>query len=432
MKRLFMFVLICLLFPFLLCAQTGISVSSYSIDLKPGITDKWAGVTLICRFIPQEEMKNVQFIFSSEAKISSLRWLKGKQWLKAGFRKNGKDSILVAGREKLLKGKEYTLRFIYRYPAGRLNDTLLMLDRGHRWYPLIMDRIAPFKLTCRVPSKYNVLTAGRETGVKKGAEKLIRFESGGPVFKIPAVIFNPARFAPVQGKYADAYILTADKEKFAAALKRCEPAFEYLEKTFGVRGNEKLKLIEVKDFPGVNICSGLLMCGAETMKLICSGYDDPLHLAIVQQWFGARVFARYGGKGFPFLSISLPHYIRYRYMRELKGEGEYEKLLKEAALTYGRIKGSEKEVPVIEINSPDTPEKGIALYAKGPLILSAIEKEMGSDSFGYFLKCLYDDFSGKIMSLDDFEAYLARDDDHGEILNLFRKLMNSKAAEFNL
>jgi hypothetical protein len=406
--------------------SAGTKINSYSMDVKVIKSSPNININAECSITPDGNSPGVQLIFSSVAKIKNVSYQKGKSWVNLPYKVNGKDSLLIKTKGPFKKDKNYFLRFAYSFPAGKLNDTLLMLDRGHRWYPLIMDQIVPFKIKCEVPAGYSVLSAGNLTDKKEGKKNIFIWESKLPVFKIPLVIFNPAKFKKESDRRADIYSYSINSEKANQMLGKINGVMDYGNATYGEYTFNKLTLIEVKEFPGVNVCSGLLMVGTQSLKAICNGDDDLLYLPVVQQWFAAGVFAKYGTKGFFFLTISLPHYLRLMYIRQNMGEEAYNKALTEPLAGYKEFAGKEKDIPLIDVDAPNTREKGMVLYAKGPYIISKIENEMERKQFETLLKCLYSEFNGEILTLAEFEKYLAKDDEQGEIINLFRKLISSK------
>lgn len=408
-------------------AQTNnLKINSYSIDVKVNKNSSNINVNTVCNVSSGDNLENTQFVFSSSAKIKSINYLNGKSWTKVPYRVNGKDSLLLKTKGYFKKDKSYSVKFIYSFPAGKLNDTLLMLDRGNRWYPLIMDQIVPFKIICEVPAGYKVLSAGNLANRQEGKKNKYVWESRMPVFKLPLIIYNEKKFKYESNKWADIYFYGVSQDKAQMVLDKISGIMNYNSIKLGEYPFNKLTIIEVKEFPGVNVCSGLLMIGTQSLDAVCNGNDDIIALPVAQQWFAAGVFAKYGGKGFFFLTISLPHYLRLMYIRQNQGEDAYNKALMEPVTAYLEFAGKEKDIPLIDIDAPNSREKGIVLYGKGPYIISKIENEMERKQFEALLRLLYINFKGKILTFSQFEEYLAKDDEQGEIMNLFRKLISGK------
>jgi hypothetical protein len=160
--------------------------------------------------------------------------------------------------------------------------------------------------------------------------------------------------------------------------------------------------------------------------MINKGYRDGLMLTIAQQWFGANVLADFSEPGFFFFTISLPHYLKLMYIRDKEGAEAFNKALLKPLDKYKEFARSESDIPIIDVDMPNTREKGLILYAKGPYVLIIIAQEMGTETWKLFLRDIYSTFIGEIMTLDDFEIYINKYDTSGKTLALFKKLINEK------
>ncbi len=123
--------------------------------------------------------------------------------------------------------------------------------------------------------------------------------------------------------------------------------------------------------------------------MINKGFKDFLILTIAQQWFTANVFADFSKPGFFFFTISLPHYLKLMYIRDNEGEAEFNDALFKPLDKYKEFAGSESDIPIIDVDMPNTREKGMILYAKGPYVLKILAEEMGVETWKLFLKDLY-------------------------------------------
>ena len=56
------------------------------------------------------------------------------------------------------------------------------------------------------------------------------------------------------------------------------------------------------------------MVGSTYIDQFKKGHYENLHLSIAAQWIAAGVFFKLFGKGFWFLQLSLPHYLRLMYL----------------------------------------------------------------------------------------------------------------------
>lgn len=415
----------------ILSQTTLINITSYDIDTKLTLNSENLDITLLCQIQPSDSLSEVQFIFSSESKIHSIKYLKDDNWLSIPYQFNGKDSLLLLFENEILPDSKYDLRFEYSFPASLLKDSMVIIDRGHRWYPLILDQVAPFKLTCNVPKGFQVLAAGDLIYVKDDEDNTtFLWESKLAVFKLPLIIFNHARFK--ESKYdsaginIDFFYLNADSIEALRVVKEAANSMIYYSEHIGKYPYKKLTLFEMTKWEGINIGSGLLTVGTSSLEMFKQGYYEGLNLTTVQQWIGAGVFAKYGSPGFWFLSLSLPHYLRLMYLYQTQGAEMFLKSMSEPLEKYREFAGKENDIPIINIDSPNSREKSLVLYGKGPYILSKIHRAMGDEKWLSFLQNLYESFRGKILTYDEFENQISRYDENGIILALLKKLISEK------
>lgn len=415
----------------ILCQTSFVNINSYASDAKSTLNSENLDITLLCQIQPSNSLTEVQFIFSSESNINSVKYLKDDNWINIPYQFNGKDSLLLFFESGILPDNKYDLRFEYSFPTNFFKDSLGIIDRGHRWYPLILDQVAPFKLTCNVPKGFHVLSAGDLISVQENeVNKTFVWESKSAVFKLPLIIFNQTKFKEVEydslGINIDFFYWNADSLEASMIIKEAANSMKFYFEHIGNYPYKKLTLFEVTQWEGVNTGSGLIMIGTQSLEMMKQKYFESLNLTIAQQWIGAGVFAKYGSPGFWFLSISLPHYLRLMYLRQTQGEETFLKSMSEPLEKYREFAEKENDIPIINIDSPNSREKSLVLYGKGPYILSKIHRAMGDEKWLSFLQNLYESFRGKILTYDEFENQISRYDEDGIILALLKKLISEK------
>ena len=432
MKLLILLFWLIIVFTQTILSQTSIvNVNSYDIDAKLTLNSENLDITLLCQIQPPDSLSEIQFIFSSESKIRSIKYLKDDNWISIPYQFNGKDSLLLLFESGILPDNKYDLRFEYSFPTNLLKDSLVIIDRGHRWYPLMLDQVAPFKFTCDVPKGYQVFAAGDLISVRDHKDNTtFLWESKSAVFKLPLIIFNRTRFKEAAfdslGIVIDFFYLNADSIEASRVIKEAANSIKFYSEHIGNYPYKKLTLFEVTQWEGINTGSGLIMIGTQSLEMMKQKYYDALNLTIAQQWIGAGVFAKYGSPGFWFLSLSLPHYLRLMYLRQTQGEEYFQQTLKEPLEKYKEFAGKENDIPLINIDSPNSREKGLILYGKGPFVFSKIHKAMGDEKWLSFLQNLYKSFCGKILTYGEFEKQISRYDENGSILALLKKLITQK------
>ncbi|MBK9099964.1 MAG: hypothetical protein IPM14_18085 [bacterium] len=209
-------------------------------------------------------------------------------------------------------------------------------------------------------------------------------------------------------------------------LNQADSILNYFSKTIGPYAREQLIYFVVTDFGGVNVGSGLLTIGIIILEIINKGFKEQLILTIAQQWFTSGVFADISEPGFFFFTISLPHYLRLMFVRDSEGEEAFNNALLKPLDKYKEFAGSERDIPILDVDMPNTKEKGLILYGKGPYVLNLLAEEMGLENWKLFLRDIYQTFIGKIMTMDDFENHLATFDKTEKAVSLFKKLISEK------
>ena len=434
MKNLILLILLNIGYcPGFLSQTSDVSVNSYNIEARLNLNSANIDITTICQIQTPDSLSVIQFIFNSETNIHSIEYLEEDNQFNVPYEFNGKDSLLLHFiNNRLLPNKNYKLRFQYSFPINLDIDSLILIDRGHRWYPLIIDQIEAFKLTCSVPKGYCVLAAGDLLSVNnyKDSSSFI-WVSQSAVFKMPLIIFNKSKVKKTEfdslGIGIDFYYFNADSIEAMSIIKEAANCINYCSKNIGIYSYKRLTLFEVTRWEGINTASGLIMIGSRSLEeMIKQKYYETLNLTIAQQWIGAGLFAKYGERGFWFLALSLPHYLRLMYLRETKGEEAFQESLREPLAKYREFAGKENDFPIINVDSPNSKEKGLILYGKGPFVVSKINKAMGDEKWLLFLQNLYNSFRGKILTYDNFEKYISKYDVNGNILTLLKQLITQK------
>jgi hypothetical protein len=405
-------------------------VNSYFIEVKISFEAQSVQVNLTCNLQKNNDADEIQFLLNSSYKMNSISYYDGDDWLPLPFSFNGKDSLLLITEAVLQKDNNLQIKFKYSFEIEEMNDTLLLLDRGHRWYPLIINQIFTYRLKCEVPESYSVLSSGNLIEKIDTSNSVFIYEFDKPVFKMPLIVFKRESYQHIEllsnENKLDYYSHEIDSTSINRILNQADSIVSYFSKTIGPYSRERLIYFEVSDFGGINVGSGLLTIGTQSVEMINKGYKDMLMLTIAQQWFGANVFADFSEPGFFFFTISLPHYLKLMYIRDKEGELAFNNALLKPLDKYKEFAGSESDIPIIDVDMPNTREKGLILYAKGPYVLNILSQEMGIETWNLFLQDIYGTFIEKIMTLDDFENYINKYDKSGKTLALFKKLINDK------
>ena len=409
----------------------SIKITSYDIDAVIAPHAHAIEITAICTVQKTDTSLQTQVLLSSTSRLQTVQALVKGSRFDLPFQFVGKDTLDFQFPATMRHAGKLALKFVYTFPIDSLGNNMLLLDRGSRWYPLIADQIAELRLKCEVPKGYTVLSAGDFLERKEsGLSSQFIWRSRLPIFKLPLVVFKSSTLkrnsSQVLGKEVVLYSSATDTFSVDPVLAESNNAFKFFTDAIGKYPYDCLTLVEVPYFEGIDVSSGLLMVGSSSLKGMRSGYFDPLLLTVAQQWMGVGVFAQFRQRGFWFLTISLPHYLRLMYVRHSKGEAAFDEALHEPLKRYQQFAGKENDVPILDVDFPNSREKGLVLYGKGPYVISKLHRQFGDERWKAFLQDLYKGFLGKILTYDDFMSCVSRHDRNGEGLALMNMLTTQK------
>jgi hypothetical protein len=418
-----------LLFMLALSSSANYKIDSYDIKVKYESSQKPLLVDLTL-FLQHNQEKDIELLFSSKCDISSISVREGKKIRNLDYVRKGTDTIKLKLDEQILAEPVLQILFSYSYPLE--NDTVVMLDRGHRWYPMIAENIAAFTMQVEIPPQYTAISAGELTEERNnGTAKYSTFSTNTPVFKIPLII-APENYYRVNEKDCGnikicSYFIPEHSLTLIDSIQTniCG-LIKYFNTSIGLYSFKRFTIVETPFFEGSNIGSSIITVGTESIKSYSAGNKDWLNLTVACQWVSAGVFPRLFCKGFWFLSLSIPHYLRLMYTESEKGENAFNKELTYLSEKYGSFAGTEKDIPILDIDYPNTKEKGILIYCKGVLVVDQLRKQMGDLNWSSFLKELYNKFKGKIIVLDDFINLINKYDTTGESANHLIKMLSEK------
>jgi hypothetical protein len=419
--------------PYIFGQTPPVEITSY--DIKASLSLMMGGVQVAAELELNkvDTVKEFDLILNSDVKMGAIKSQMSTGSVDMPYQFAGKDTLKVTVPSSLLTSSHLILDFFYTFPVGESTGSLIVLDRGNRWYPLILDQIVPFKLTATVPQVYKAFSAGDLIG-EKDLKRQSQFvwESKIPVFKLPLILVESKAYHKsamnVSGKDIILYTSLEDQETQKKVLSEAGDAFKYFSGQIGTYPYNNLTLIEIPDMDGADIASGIVMLGTPSLQRFKQGRDDELLFSIACEWMAAGVFFPFLGKGFWFLQISLPHYLRLEYLNKSRGMTAFDQGLKEGLEAYKKNAGTENEVSILDVDFLNTKEKATAIYGKGPYVIDLVKKQMGDENWDKFLKDIYKNFSGKILTYDEFVSYLSKYDQSGKAVALLNKLVSEKGV----
>jgi hypothetical protein len=376
-------------------------------------------------------VSQIDLLFSSDSRISSVKCKDKEEWINLEYEFSAGDSLKLYLPSILSQSDKATLLFEYHYPVNDTIENILYLDRGFRWYPLIIDDIALFEMTANVANEFEVFSAGNLTEVCPNDKfATYKWESKIPVFKIPFILIRDSVYNKFSKRIKENdilfYLIDKDLITSEKIINEAGNLFQFCDSLIGTYHHNQLTFIEMPEVSGSMIGTGIVIVGSDFIKHYRQDYFNGLHLSIAAQWFGCSVFGKFRDKGFWFFSLSLPHYLRLMYIENSRGKEVFEKELAEPYKKYLTIAGGEKDFPILSIHMIDTKEKGLTIYGKGPYLIDILRKNMNDQKWVFFLQGLYNKKKGKILTYESFKNFLLELDNDYKLEQKFDEMMRTK------
>jgi hypothetical protein len=411
------------------CQTPPVKINSYDVKVNLDLPNNQLQIATKLGLQKSDTVSRLEMLLNSDVKIKSIKSKINDDWINLPYEFAGKDTLRLAVPSRLASRRELTLDFEYTFPLGKSKEEVMVFDRGLRWYPFIPDQIVRFKLTADVPPEYVVFAAG-DLIEKKTSLKYSQFiwESKIPVFKLPLIIaqsnFYDQTVKKCGGKEIYFYSFSVDKEIKEKILSEACSTLKFYNEFIGEYPHHRLTLIETPEIEGTNIGSALLMIGTTFIDAFKQGQYENLQFSIACQWMATGVFFEFLGKGFWFLQLSFPHSLRLMYLEKVKGKDAFIQGLTEGLDAYKEFAGTDKDVPIIDVDYPNTKEKGRVIYGKGPYVFDQVRRQIGDENWHKLIRDIYKDFKGRIITYDEFIDYLSRYDRDGTCVSKLEKMLS--------
>lgn len=354
-------------------------------------------------FMEPDSSGQFTLLLNPNAEIHAMFFRTEDDSATAHFERTSGDTIVVAQPTTPAFARARVLSFELAIPQD-VEDSLIMLDRGNRWYPVIPHGLTTAIVNVVCSPDLEVFSTGDKS--THGVSPLVmhQFISRIPVYKIPLVIARKGLYRscsrPVGEHEISLNYFSITDSAAQAILDEATTAFEFYQDLLGEYHHKKLTILEVPSFEGTNIGTGILMIGSPTMNAIAAGQRESLTLTIASQWFGAGVFCDFSSRGFWFMSLSFSHYLRLIYEGRFLDSAAFSAKINDNLAAYRKIAGNELDTPIIDIVRPDSREKGIIIYSKGPWLFHQFADCIGAVGITAFARKLYSEFSGKVVSIE--------------------------------
>ena len=409
---------------------TKIDITDYDINIG-FLSPREIVISAIVSCTTKEDASQMEFLLNPTVGIHSILIKNNDEWSELSYDRED-DTVRLSIPDSLVS-TDRVLRFDYLYPLEQPMGKFFYLDRGYRWYPLIIDDVAKVRIAATVLPGYSMFSCGDLVDVtQKGTRSTYVWETKIPVFKIPLVLFTTNIYTeistPCNDNEISFYVVNENPETDPMILGEACAMFGYCESMVGDYPHKKLTFIETDIFQGMSfIASGLVLISSDFMEQFRQRHTQGLHLPIAMQWFGSGVFATFQDDGFWFFSLSLSHYLRLMAVQRFEGNDSFSRGMTRPYDMYLVYAETEDDVPVLEVDMLDAPAKGYAITGKGPKIFDNLRKEMGEEQWHSFLRDLYEKFLGKTMTYDDFIDVLSQYADP-KLVKEFGNMTHSKGA----
>lgn len=285
-----------------------------------------------------------------------------------------------------------------------------------RWFPFhdyAADR-ATYEISVRVPKgdlvtgySENPITVEPETDPQSKAEfSRYRLNSTKPV--LPGSIAAGkyiVRSSSIGGYEIDFYAKAGDEKWADRAADVIGRHLEYYAEKFGAYTFGRKLIVVESDDETLETYSGAGILFLSP-RVLTAGLDEKLAREVAYQWWGQTV----GLRSFDdtFLAQGMAEFSALLYIADRQNETVFRQALQaelEKALAFEQS-ASIRSAP-LQLDDQSAAFRSVILY-KGALVLSMLRQLLGAETFDQMLKNYYQTFSGRNVTLDDFEAFASK------------------------
>lgn len=391
-------------------AELPYQITNYDIKVSLDSSRSHLQVTAVLGLDLTHPVDSLSLIFSSSIGNATVNDLSGKINGELVHRWVGKDSLVIDLPTVLATDHQLKLAFEYQYQLPGAGQAAVMLDRGYRWYPMILDNVAIVRLSAELPDSTIGFAAGdlKIEQTKPGMTRYV-WQTQIPIFKIALVIANRSIYHEYRARRDSfevlLYALSVDSG-WQAVCDEAAKEIEWFDQTIGRYPHTTFAIVETPGMPGSDIASSLVMMGSEMLQPCLKQQFDALELVVAAQWFGAGIFGKFMQPGFWFTTLSLPHHARFLYQRATYGEERYQRSLEQSMTKYREFAGTDRDISIMAVDFPTSLEKGTVIYAKGPFLLERARALTDDDGWMRFLGTLWREYKGKAVTTDQMMTLL--------------------------
>jgi hypothetical protein len=365
------------------------------------------------------DAEKIFVLLTERARIDSISAKTAGSSIPLRFVRASDDNLQLIWPEELAEQEEVTIHFDYSIEIGEWFGNVMLLGRGHRWYPMIRDQIAPYRLQVRSFTTFEFLSGGNLVSAEITEDSAYQvWETEIAVFKIPLVIARAGHLSKnsieAGGVKVEFHSPDTSLQIRKQIVEEVGDYLDYYEQLLGDYPHQSLILAEIVNYPSVNTSSGLIMLGEAAVSQYRQGDRSPLALAVANQWIGAGVFPQFGTEGFWFMMTSIPHYLRLMQIEAEQGHEAMAAELDQLLDRYKEFAGGPGDVALLDIVMPGSELERVVIYGKGPYIVHQVREIMGDKAWRAFLKDLYKQYLGELLTYQNLLTLLRKHDGSGK------------------
>jgi hypothetical protein len=169
-----------------------VEILGYDLGVGVSEPDTVVDVAAELRLRLRPPTARIQLLLSSRASLLGTEAMVGGACMPLEAGRQAGDSLVIFLPESLRAADSLHLQLRYSLPRQPL-PAVTYLSRGHRWYPQLIDQIAPFRLRVDLPGDWTSFSGGDLVADSKvGTERQMVWASDMPVFKIELALAPPA------------------------------------------------------------------------------------------------------------------------------------------------------------------------------------------------------------------------------------------------
>lgn len=416
--------------------STNIDITSYDIKVNYEI-NKWIiDITANLEIEKTVNSNSFSLLLGSWAKIKSVK--SGDEMVEFTRKSPDNDTLQISLPAQFGDSKSLNLTFDYTLildSLGLENKDVILLQRNTLWYPQQFDDIASMKIDITAPINYSVFALGNLINKKtSNANVEYSFENKQnnryALLAIKSDTFNTILTKKIENVNINFFFVSNDTSLTSKIITDVCKSFSFYNKFIGSYKYNQLNVVEVpaNRMMYAQSLSSLLMMGSPFLETYKFEYWYwPAH-EVAHQWWGNGVFTNSRVKKGLFLEETVNEYFKTLYVENILGNDSLKSLIKSYHDRYNEIDKS-KELSILEITKLSTMENGYVIYQKGPLVMNKLRNLMGIELYEIFIKDIYNNYFGKMLTYDEFIGSLSKYDKNDNLVITLNKWLSETGYE---